>query len=493
MATIMTKRGNLDNVVTFENICDTTSDLQNIKYENSTLGSVAIVLDDNGALGVYMANSNHEWLPLLANSSGGDSSGGMSIHICSQDEYNSETGIPTISNPDATTLYLVPNGGEDSNNMVDEWIYVNEHWEKFGSSGGGTISGSDWLAASGAAGYISNKPTMFAAAGEGSVIFNHQYANTAAGNYSLSGGQGCNAVGAQSFAFGGGSRAEGTYSVAFGGGSNAIGMSAFAEGAGGNAKGTGSHVEGGGCTTGANAAYAHAEGENNTVSGESAHVEGKNNTASGFCSHAEGGVLSTDANTETGCTASGECSHAEGYKSRATGDGSHAEGRSIASGIAAHSEGAGSAHGFASHGEGSSSATGMNAHAEGSSTTASGEGSHAEGSANQAEGLFSHVEGVGNKATFAMQHVFGQFCAPEVLGDKTNSDQGTYVEIVGGGSQRVKNNIRTLDWSGNEYLQGQLTAKSLQINTYQNQVGLTIGTTTLTENQLIALLALLNN
>ncbi len=66
MANIMTKRGNLDNVVTYEHICDTPEDMQNIKDEYITLGSVAIVLTGAGnALEVYMANSQKEWIKLM--------------------------------------------------------------------------------------------------------------------------------------------------------------------------------------------------------------------------------------------------------------------------------------------------------------------------------------------------------------------------------------------------------------------------------------------
>ena len=57
------------------------------------------------------------------------------IHICSSDEYNHRTGKPTIENPEANTFYLVPSGAS-SDDMFIEWIYNNDRWEKFGSSGG---------------------------------------------------------------------------------------------------------------------------------------------------------------------------------------------------------------------------------------------------------------------------------------------------------------------------------------------------------------------
>lgn len=61
---IMTKRGQQDNVVTYEHICDETADLANISPEYITLGSIAIVLQGNSGLEVYMATSNKEWIKI---------------------------------------------------------------------------------------------------------------------------------------------------------------------------------------------------------------------------------------------------------------------------------------------------------------------------------------------------------------------------------------------------------------------------------------------
>lgn len=70
--TIMSKRGSLDNVVTYEHICDTTADLEDIDPNYITLGSVAIVLEGEAGLEVYMANSNKEWIPLVGGASDED-------------------------------------------------------------------------------------------------------------------------------------------------------------------------------------------------------------------------------------------------------------------------------------------------------------------------------------------------------------------------------------------------------------------------------------
>ena len=68
MANITTKRGSLDNVVTYEHICDTAADLANIDPNEITLGSVAIVLQGSAGLEVYMATSHKEWISLLGSS-----------------------------------------------------------------------------------------------------------------------------------------------------------------------------------------------------------------------------------------------------------------------------------------------------------------------------------------------------------------------------------------------------------------------------------------
>lgn len=70
----MTKRGSQDNVVTYEHYCDTKADLDNIPQDTITLGSVAIVLKDEGnEMGIYLANSNKEWISFSTGGSGGGS------------------------------------------------------------------------------------------------------------------------------------------------------------------------------------------------------------------------------------------------------------------------------------------------------------------------------------------------------------------------------------------------------------------------------------
>ncbi len=133
----------------------------------------------------------------------------------------------------------------------------------------------------------------------------------------------------------------------------------------------------------------------------------------------------------------------EGYNTTASGDYSHAEGNgTVANMRTAHAEGT------------STMAQGIGAHAEGSETAANGTASHAEGQSTIASGDFSHASGKGNKAYRQSQYVFGEFNIPET---GTASSRGTYVEIVGNGATASNtSNARTLDWSGNQWLSGNL-------------------------------------
>ena len=169
-----------------------------------------------------------------------------------------------------------------------------------------------------------------------------------------------------------------------------------------------------------------ALGASNTASGNYSHAEGNGTTASNTCSHAEGG----------GTTASNTCAHAEGGSTTASGSGAHAEGGlTTASGSYAHAEGS------------STTASGEYAHAEGGGTTASGAYAHAEGGSTTASGACAHAEGGSTTASGDYQHVSG----------KNNVIDNLKAEIIGNGStSESRSNARALDWSGNEYLKGDL-------------------------------------
>ena len=171
-------------------------------------------------------------------------------------------------------------------------------------------------------------------------------------------------------------------------------------------------------------------------------------------------------------TASGNYSFAEGVGTNASGNNAHAEGAgTTASGNQSHAEGGGS------------TASGAYSHAEGGGNSATNNSAHAEGSGTVASGEYSHAEGGGTIANHRSQHVFGEYNIEDSSTAESNK-RGLFVEIVGNGSNsRNKTNARTLDWDGNEWLAGSLTATG----------SITIGSTTVTEDQLKSLLALLNN
>ena len=436
MATIMTKRGQLDNVVTYEHICDTVADMANINPSYITLGSVCIVIKgENDDLEVYMADSRKEW-KIVSSSSGEGSISSSGIHICAQDEYDSITGMPTIEDPLSNTFYLTP-GGSETNDLYNEWIWLEEEeeWEKFGSAAA-AVSQSDWSQSdSSADDFIKNKPAIRQQANDGGILENGALS----------------ARGTASRAEGAGTTASGDYSHAEGSGTSTIGYSSHAEGSSTTASGYSAHAEGGGTT--ASGQTAHAEGSGTSATGDDSHAEGGGTKAIGDYSHAEG------ASTK----ATGDYSHAEGGSTEATGIYSHTEGTSTkAIGTGAHAEGqGGTASGSSSHAEGdSTTASGGGSHSEGGGTTASGSHSHAEGGGTVASGDYSHAEGTHTTANHLAQHVFGTHNIPD-SSTASSSAIGNYVEIVGNGFDiSHRSNARTLDWNGNEEVAGDVRANA---------------------------------
>lgn len=162
-----------------------------------------------------------------------------------------------------------------------------------------------------------------------------------------------------------------------------------------------------------------------------------------------------------------------GINTTSTGIGSHAEGMYTTS------------SNFGSHAEGyQTTASGHSSHAEGNTTQATGQQAHAEGAQTIATGDYSHAEGKGTIALTEAQHVFGTYNEEDPFWNPKQNYPGIYIEIVGNGNNaNSRSNARTLDWDGNEELAGNLTAKGGSI---------TLGSTTITENQLQQLIALLN-
>lgn len=105
-------------------------------------------------------------------------------------------------------------------------------------------------------------------------------------------------------------------------------------------------------------------------------------------------------------------------------------------------------------------ASGAESFAEGTNTVASGNNAHAEGGGAVASGLDSHAHGWRTTANHRSQTVFGE-CNVEDPSAADSESRGTYVEIVGNGTGvNARSNARTLDWSGNEVLAGDLTVNA---------------------------------
>lgn len=183
-----------------------------------------------------------------------------------------------------------------------------------------------------------------------------------------------------------------------------------------------------GTRTGGIGGFSVAKGKNVEASGTASFAVGENTVASGYVSHAEG----------LGSSATSSHAHAEGFATDASAPSAHSEGyNTTASGEHAHAEGK------------NTTASGANAHAEGNGARASGGASHAEGSGALASGQNSHAEGQNTRAASMNQHAIGRF--------NISDSAGTYAEIVGNGTaDNARSNARTLDWNGNEELQGEL-------------------------------------
>ena len=368
----------------------------------------------------------------------------MQIHICTAQEYDAQTGVPTIQNPDASTFYLVPGG--EAPNLYIEWVYTNSAWEQFGSA---SIDLS---------GYALKADTVL-----DTTLSRGRKENTTIGDGSFAFGSDVEASGGHSHAEGLGTVASGGTSFAFGGHTIANGSNMFVAGRY-NVESdlyplwqpNTTYVVGdkvhhvreltiGGKTVTTHAMYkciTDNNDENFTVShweymdgianktGDTAFIIG-NGTGNDKRSNAY--VLDWDGNGHyMGDVYVGANADSSGGEKLATaaeipvesgtgigsiktkdfiannvtcsnvasGAGSFAEGGSTtASGGYSHAEGYGTqATGSNSHAEGSTTiASTRMAHAEGWGTEASGAGSHAEGGFNIASGDYSHAEGGGNQ------------------------------------------------------------------------------------------------
>lgn len=201
------------------------------------------------------------------------------------------------------------------------------------------------------------------------------------------------------------------------------------------------------------------EGKNALACNEGSHAEGINTKAIGVASHAEGLTLQ----------AIGNYSHAEGNNTRAIGISSHAEGYGSTSiGNHSHAEGSGNSTGNYSHAEGfGADAIGNYSHAEGYSTEASGAASHSEGYFSDAIGDYSHASGMYTEARKKCQTAIGRLNTT----DFSSNEFGEYAFIIGNGDVNTyaRSNALTVDWNGNVWCAGGITATPTAITMTYNQ------------------------
>lgn len=169
-----------------------------------------------------------------------------------------------------------------------------------------------------------------------------------------------------------------------------------------------------------------------------------------------------------GVCASGRFSHAEGTGTRATDSWTHAEGYgSVANAQASHAEGDQTeASGNSSHAEGEDTlATSLAAHAEGGYTHATGLHSHAEGAGSVASGAQSHAQNYQTVAARRCQTALGTYNVEDTASATTHpgglQDCGTYAVIIGNGTALARSNALTVDWSGNEWVSGNVEVGGL--------------------------------
>lgn len=350
-------------------------------------------------------------------------------------------------NAKTNAIYLVPSG-ENAPNVYDEFIFINNAWEKIGTT---AID-------------LSNYPTNDAVVEVAQMLFDLIPKNIVDGSsnpgavqqiadpgkvneegyFNFATNDEGEEVNPNALKFAASLRnlqkngAVGKYSAAFGGVSSAQGSRSFAINSRAIAKGDESFASG--YYTAALGGSSSVMGVKTTAVAEAAHAEGALTVAEGKHTHAEG--------AET--LAKGNNSHSEGYKSEAIGENSHAEGSlTNADGLSAHAEGheTSTSKEYA-HAEGAfTKANGVAAHAEGTWSEANGEASHAEGASSKANAVASHAGGNGTRISEGASYSFGHGQGlrvnhpnQTVVGRYNNNILGNLFEIGNGESNDKRSN-----------------------------------------------------
>ena len=326
-------------------------------------------------------------------------------------------------------------------------------------------------------------------AGTNAEIFNSG-ANIASGDCSHAEGYGTKASGMRAHAEGYETTASGRYSHAEGENTTASNDGAHAEGYGTEATGYHAHAEGN--LTDATGNYSHAEGAETLAQGHASHSEGANTTALMKGAHAEGigcHAKSEGAHAEGyGSVADGGVdglgnsvpAHAEGYYTESTSNSTHTEGyKTKANRTAAHAEGYETLAGYDStyNYSDNDQYRGQFAHAEGERTRAINYSTHAEGKETLAAGTASHAGGEGSAATGLRSFAHGFYvnakATDQFVVGSYNADNNKAKFIVGNGSEDNRKNL-------------------FEVINNNGVAAIKVGNTTITETQLIYLLALIN-
>lgn len=397
---------------------------------------------------------------------------------------------------EVNTIYFVPKAGGANPDVYDEYMYINNAWEKIGST---EVDLSNYYNKTEVDGLLAGKQATLTAGNNitinGTTISANDTTYSASDNIDITN----NAIKAVGYryntstgAFAEGDRdinesgtirnqsvATGVMAHAEGSNTIAIGIASHSEGADAKANAVASHAEGRTTITNSTAYASHAEGyatetgggyTSNTKTagtltdaGAYSHAEGNATIAQGVAAHSEGKLTfaKTDFSHAEGLSTSvtnGGCGHAEGNGSKVQGGASHAEGQeTTASGYYCHSEGYKSkAQGNASHAEGNSTtASGAASHAEGQETKALGGFAHSEGVSTQAQSAASHAEGRFTKTLCNAEHAEGSYNVSHHATDYFDGNVGNTVHSTGiGTAENARKNAVEVMQNGDAYLIG---------------------------------------
>ena len=190
---------------------------------------------------------------------------------------------------EVNTIYFVPKAGGANPDVYDEYMYINNAWEKIGST---EVDLSNYYNKTEVDTLLSGKQATLTAGNNitinGTTISANDTTYSASDNIDITN----NAIKAVGYRYdtSNGAFAEGDRDIVDSGSirnlSIATGVMSHAEGINTNAVGRASHTEG--TTTFATGIQSHAEGFNTNAIGVNSHTEGRQAVTNGYASHAEG-------------------------------------------------------------------------------------------------------------------------------------------------------------------------------------------------------------